>query len=115
MFGKFLDLQIAFTSLVYFDNIYFSVNEGTTLSTDEISLVTDFNVYPNPTQNVWNVKTNNIDITSIQVFDVLGKQVLNLNPNATEAAINATNLINGMYFAKINTTSGSKSIKLIKK
>jgi hypothetical protein len=104
----------AFTSLVYFDNIYFSVNPGTTLGTTEFSPIADFNVYPNPTQNVWNVKTNNQNINSIQLFDVQGRQVLTLEPNANDAVIDASSLPAGLYFAQINADSGSKSIKLIK-
>jgi hypothetical protein len=95
---------------VYYDNLY--LHKGT-LSTDEFSL-TDFSVYPNPTQNVWNVKTNNINIDTIQVLDIQGRQVLDLTPNGSEAIIDASNLPAGLYFARINTPSGTNSIKLIK-
>jgi hypothetical protein len=104
----------AFTSLVYFDNIYFSVNAGTVLSVEEETAVIDFNVYPNPTQNVWNIKTNNQNISSIQVFDVQGRQVLNIIPDSNNATIDASSLPSGLYFAKIKSESTSQSIKLIK-
>ncbi len=74
-----------------------------------------FKVYPNPTNNVWNVKTNNTTINSIQVFDMLGKQVLSLNPNSAEAQIDASSLNAGLYFARITSGSSINSIKLIKK
>ena len=96
---------------VYFDNLYFHNN--TTLSSDEFEL-SEVNVYPNPTNNNWNIKTNNSTINSIQVFDLLGKQVLNLTPNSSEPLIDASGLNNGIYFAKVSTDLGTKSIKLIK-
>ena len=40
-------------------------------------------------------------MSSIQVFDILGKQVLSLAPNAIEAKIDASVLKSGLYFAKI--------------
>ena len=53
-------------------------------------------------------------MSSIQVFDILGKQVLSLTPEATEAKIDASVLKSGLYFAKINTDNGSSSLKLVR-
>ena len=98
-------------NLAYIDNVY--LHKNTTLGTDEFE-ISGLNVYPNPSKNVWNVKTNNQTLNSIQVFDILGKQVLTLNPKANNAVIDATNLSNGLYFAKVNTDKGSSTLKLIK-
>ena len=95
----------------WYDNLY--LHKGTTLSANEFETA-DFSVYPNPSNNVWNVKTSNTIMNSIQVFDVLGKQVISLNPNSVEAKIDASTLPTGLYFAKIATDSGINSIKLIK-
>ena len=100
-----------FANALWYDNLYFHKN--TTLGTENF-VIDSLKIYPNPTQNTWNVKTNNIKISSIQVFDILGKQVLSLTPNATEARINALSLKSGLYFAKINTVNGSSSLKLVK-
>ncbi len=97
---------------LYVDNIYL-YRAPTTLSTDDFE-TTDFSVYPNPSNDAWNVKTSNAIMNSIQVFDVLGKQVISLNPNSVEAKIDASTLPTGLYFAKIATDSGINSIKLIK-
>lgn len=94
--------------VMIFENVSFK-----TLGTENF-VIDSLKIYPNPTQNTWNVKTNNIKISSIQVFDILGKQVLSLTPNATEAKINALSLKSGLYFAKINTANGSSSLKLVK-
>jgi hypothetical protein len=97
---------------MYVANFYFS--KGNTLSIEENELI-QFNAYPNPTENGWNIKSMNEAINSIQVYDILGKVVLTMNPNTNEAQIDASGLNTGLYFAKVNSAVGSKTIKLIKK
>ena len=60
------------------------------------------------------MKSSNTKMSSIQVFDILGKSVIAIQPNATEATINASQLKSGLYFAKISTASGSSSLKLVR-
>ncbi|MDB9960984.1 T9SS type A sorting domain-containing protein [Oceanihabitans sp.] len=95
---------------VYYDNLYVHNNN---LSVDEFSL-DNISVYPNPTLNVWNVKTSAQTINSIQVFDILGKQVLTLNPNTQDAVIDASTLNSGLYFAKVNSDAGTQTLKLVR-
>ena len=97
---------------MYVANFYFS--KGLPLSIEENELI-QFSAYPNPTENVWNIKSLNEAINSIQVYDILGKVVLTMNPNTNEAQIDASGLNTGLYFAKVNSAVGSKTIKLIKK
>ncbi|MFV9551846.1 T9SS type A sorting domain-containing protein [Algibacter sp. PT7-4] len=97
---------------VYFDNWYF-YNE-TALSTKKFK-ISEVKIYPNPTNDIWNIKANNLSISSVNVFDVLGKQVISVSPNSTEAQIDGSRLKTGLYFAKIKTNNGTNSIKLIKK
>jgi hypothetical protein len=95
---------------IWIDNI---TNNGIVLGTKDFKIA-GLNVYPNPAQDSWRVKTQNIKISTIQVFDILGKQVLSLAPNAIEAKIDASALKSGLYFAKINTDNGSSSLKLVR-
>jgi hypothetical protein len=96
----------------YFDNIYFSA--VTTLSVDNVT-ESSFEVYPNPTKDNWTLKTKNSqNIMSVQVFDILGKQVLSLAPDASEVSIDASGLKDGIYLTKITTANGSRTLKLVK-
>jgi hypothetical protein len=95
----------------WYDNLY--LHKGTVLSTNEFTKDA-LKVSPNPTNSLWNVKTANQNITNITVFDILGKQVVNINPNAAEAVIDASSLRDGLYLAKISTENGSQTVKLIK-
>ena len=77
--------------------------------------INSFKAFPNPTQSSWNIRSNNTEITSIQVYDVLGKRVASIKPNAFEATIEASLLNKGLYFAKINSEYGTQTLKLVKK
>lgn len=107
--------QIGITSAnvdnLWFDNIY--LHKNTVLSNDEFVKDT-FRAYPNPTQDIWTVKGQNTQIETIRVYDVLGKQVLALTPNSSEAIISSSGLKSGIYFAQIETLTGIDNIRLIK-
>ena len=96
----------------YLDNVY--LHKNTTLGTEENEIVS-FKTYPNPAQDSWTVKSKNINIASIKVFDVLGKNVLSLTPNGSEATIDGSKLRSGLYFAQLKTANGMSSLKLVKK
>ncbi len=86
---------------------------GSTLGTEEFTAAS-FKTYPNPTNDSWNVVTDNVTITTIQVYDVSGRQVVTMSPKTSQTAIDGTRLQRGIYFAKINTDKGTSSIKLVK-
>ncbi len=96
----------------WYDNLYLHKNT-TTLGIENNELI-DFNTYPNPTQESWTVKTKSEIMSSIIVYDILGKQVISLSPNSIETTIDGTSLKTGLYFAQIKTESGLSNIKLIK-
>lgn len=83
------------------------------LSVDSKKLI-NYKVFPNPTKNVWNIVTNNDNIQSVVVYDVLGKQVFTSNPNTSEAIIDSNNFSNGLYSAKVKTNSGESNLRLVK-
>ncbi len=94
----------------YIDNLYF--HQNSVLSTDDFETA-EFKVFPNPTNGDWNLTSSNT-INSVAVFDILGKQVLAINPNSNEATINGSSLKTGVYFAKIEGVNGSKTVKLVR-
>ena len=69
------------------DNLIVSQTFGETLGTKE-NQIEDFAMYPNPTNLGYvNVSSKNRAAMSVSVFDIIGKQVINMAPNANEAAI----------------------------
>ena len=99
------------TKVVYFDNIFFSATQGS-LSKDNFDIIT-LTAYPNPTSLEWNISAKE-NITSVQLFDIMGKNITNIKPNAKQAIIKASELTQGIYFANVSTVKGSKVIKLVK-
>jgi PKD repeat protein len=114
----FFDIQTNFDNTVdpnlnifQLDNYVFG--EFASLGVNDLKM-NEATVYPNPTTNFWNISTNNIQIDSVDVFDILGKRVISLQPNTISTTINATNLTTGVYIAKIRTELGTETKKLIK-
>jgi hypothetical protein len=99
------------------DNIFqiddFIFGKFATLSTQNFQ-IEGLAIYPNPTKNNWSISAKNQMITSIKVFNVLGKRVLNLQPNSLTANVNASSLTAGVYITKISTALGTTTKKLIK-
>jgi hypothetical protein len=95
---------------IYLDNIFFSTTN--VLSVDNFA-TTEFKVFPNPTNSDWTILGNSV-INNVTVYDILGKQVIALEPNATNTKIDASSLKSGMYFARIEGVNGSKTIKIVK-
>jgi len=73
-----------------------------------------FKAYPNPTRDSWNIVSGNDDITSIRVYDVLGKSVYAKTAASKEVSVNASELSKGVYFAKVSTANGTSTVKLVK-
>jgi hypothetical protein len=98
-------------NIAWYDNLYV-YRDATVLSTEDFE-TSEFRAFPNPTNGDWNISGNSV-INNIAVYDILGKQVIALAPNATEAVIDASSLNSGIYFARIESINGSKTVKLIK-
>lgn len=80
------------------DNGTWRVGNGGTVNIKEWSYEESFFLYPNPTQDVLFV-TSEQEISSIQVLDLSGKLVLNLDDNQTHISLET--LKAGCYFVKI--------------
>lgn len=85
------------------------------LSTDDF-FATNFSVYPNPSTGLVNLASkNNMAINTIQITDLNGRVVRNINTNGvSETQINISDLTAGMYFLNVQTDSGSGTTKIIR-
>ncbi len=73
-----------------------------------------FSIFPNPAANTWSVASSNQKMESIEVFDLLGKKVINVTPNATATNIDASGLKTGVYLMNIVTNLGVTTKKVVK-
>ena len=107
-----LNNSIENAGFAYIDNILLTENQST-LSNDSFSQA-EFRTYPNPTQDVWNIRTTE-NVQKVEVYNIAGRLVKKLNVNASEVSINASELSTGVYLAKIsNEFDQTRTIKLIK-
>ena len=86
---------------MFFSSLSLSAQENKDTSTGNNKSIEGLNIYPNPA-----ISTNRIYITSksiqskkIEIYDVLGKKVLESTINGREFSV--SNLTSGVYFIKI--------------
>ena len=85
----------------------------TVLGTNDFD-ATSISTYPNPVTSTFTI-TSQQTITSVTVFNVLGQQVINQTPDTLNFVADFSSLTAGVYLVKIDTQSGSKTVKVIKK
>ncbi len=82
-----------------------------TLGVEE-NTTADFSVYPNPATDILYIQTNAIGSVSVNMYDMLGKEVF--AANGVTNSIDISNLTKGMYIVRIATNDGSITKKIIK-
>ncbi|VXB78121.1 Glycosyl hydrolase [Flavobacterium sp. 9AF] len=97
-------------------NIDDFVINGTVLSSSSFEL-DSITVYPNPSNGLFTINTKNIEINSLEVFDITGKRILErkIHQSQEEIDVNLSNASNGVYFMKINTETGIITKRILKK
>ena len=94
----------------YWDNLVL----GEPLGVLENTLV-DVSIYPNPTASVLNLQASQ-QIKSIQLFNLLGQNVLDTPVNSKTSILEVAQLNNGVYLAKVLFDNGAtQTLKFIKK
>ena len=98
-------------------NIVITGTNGFTLVRDNSSLgnsdadLENFNLYPNPAKNKLKVNSKNEPLKQIEVFNVLGQRIINLNfSSSLSENIDISSLNTGMYLVKINNLTTKRLI-----
>ncbi|MDI1317002.1 T9SS type A sorting domain-containing protein [Flavobacterium sp.] len=98
-------------------NITFEKGSGDYTFTNVLSnsehSVSKINIYPNPTNNFWNL-SHSTTIDSVELFDVNGKVIQSFIPNSNQFQLDGTLLSNGVYFLKIKSGLDFTVKKIIK-
>jgi hypothetical protein len=95
---------------VYFDNLYFY--KGTPLATEDF-VAAHIKMYPNPVQNSLNISAEN-DISNVSVFNILGQEILSVQPNSSTAVLPTETLNKGTYILKVSVEGKVVSSKFVK-
>lgn len=95
-----------------------TVISTTTLSVDNYFIANDISLYPNPTSTDLTIKVRTINDlpTYIQVYNMLGQNILSKRISTVEdLKIRTYNLSKGMYFIRITKDYASITLPFIKK
>lgn len=98
------------TTVNYFDDITFS--DGT-LSVGNTGHRTSVSAFPNPSSDYWTLSAASY-IDLIEVYDVLGKKLIDIRPLSKNYSVDASKLSNGLYLARVTSNKSTQSLKLIK-
>jgi hypothetical protein len=99
----------------YFDDIQLGDGTNPGLSIESNELLNNISVYPNPTQNSWTVSNAMSADFTIQIKDVQGKLLGEMNSNMQQTiSIDAANYPAGVYFLEITSANETAVIKLVK-
>jgi len=109
--------SVANTADIYFD-YNFPITTNTATTTITTLGINEFEnksvaIAPNPTKNEVTITSKDI-ITSIQLFDVQGRLIETKLNSATEAKLDVSKQLSGIYFVKVYTENGVKIEKIIK-
>jgi hypothetical protein len=87
-----------------------------TLSINDLEQQSTIKLYPNPSNSVLHIQTQNINSNgTIEVYNLLGKKVLSQQLNSSETSqINVSNWDDGLYLIKISSENGEDTKRFIK-
>ncbi len=88
------------------------ISSSCTLGVDDYNMATSLELYPNPSTNMIYLSGNINKLQKISIYSILGRRVMVINKNFK--AINIEALNTGIYFVKLITNKGIKTIKLVK-
>ncbi|MGV4414190.1 reprolysin-like metallopeptidase [Chryseobacterium sp. T1] len=105
------------------DNVFLNVNTvnfkiNSNLSTNEVSRVNEFTIYPNPSKGIFTLEANVSKNLSYSVYTMDGKQVSSKKEVSSKSGkvsenVNLSNLTSGVYIIKVENDGQTASKKLI--
>ena len=78
-------------------------------------LENNISLYPNPANDYIDVRVDELNVTSMEVYDVYGKLINTVNVVNNPTRINVSGLATGMYFVRVTTEQGVVTKSFIKK
>jgi choice-of-anchor B domain-containing protein len=74
-------------------------------------LAQGLSIFPNPASTSLTIHSKNVSINTIQILDISGKQLLEMNVNdQNEVNLNVSNMAQGIYFMRLNNQITKKII-----
>jgi hypothetical protein len=80
-------------------------------STGDLPLAESLKVYPNPVNDVLNIKAG-VEITNVRLFNIAGQMVYESKGNSNEMRISTSEMPSGLYLLNITTKQGTITRKV---
>ena len=84
-----------------------------TLSSNSFDLA-KLSYYPNPVNDILTISYSS-EITSVQVYDISGRQIRNISPNSNLVTVDLSDLSTSVYVVKVFANDTSSEFKVVKK
>lgn len=97
------------TTETFYDNV--KLFDPTTASVKDV-LATKLNIYPNPANDYITIKSNNVKLSSVELYNVLGSRVLSAK-TLNNDRLNVSGISKGIYMLKVNAEGASSTKKII--
>jgi hypothetical protein len=99
--------------IIDYDTVTVAINPTCFVGINELNKQTTFEVYPNPTNSILNIKSNNQQLqnATIEIKNTLG-QIVYMDVYAHQ--INISYLPSGIYFIILNNKESKRTIKFVK-
>ena len=97
---------------VLIDDLYI---DGTFLSTEEFDTNT-FSIYPNPSNQIFNIRTTTSEAFDFDIYDVTGKLIMSkrdISPANNEYKLDMNAFSKGIYFLNLTLNNSTVTKKLI--
>ncbi len=91
----------------------FSLEIDGNLSTSDIATIAGFEMYPNPVKDILNLSADTT-IEIVNIYNMLGQEVLKTSPEETQVEINTSSLEPGAYIVKVQAGNQIGSYQLLK-
>jgi hypothetical protein len=90
------------------------LNVNSILSVDDNEINNKINLYPNPAINKLDIKSSEINIEIIKIYDAIQKEIYSKSFNKSEIQLDISFLENGLYFMVFETKKGKAVKKFVK-
>ena len=99
---------------IFIDNIIIQDENSALVSENKNNKIY---VFPNPSKSIFKLLFNNTFVYKIDVFNIVGKQIINsieLNKTVSNFELNLEKIKSGLYFVSIETLKGKQNVTIIK-
>lgn len=94
--------------------VYYTFRNTPILSVDDTKK-SAFSIFPNPVEDMLQIKSEGLGITTIRIFSVTGAVLLESHITIGANSIEVSALPTGIYFLKVNSQDREHTFKIIKK